>query len=177
MSFLFNLYMAVFGYIGFLGYLMIAPLSRDGDTGYIFYSLDFPFLLTIAIALAGGVTLYFVMNWLTKYFVEMGSKEVVENKETRYSFIHSLILLPLLIGIVITTLLNLPIPVFLSLMAPVFSPFSLLWPYSNLLNKVYPLDHSNREFERLNKLHPVLFVLLALTIIGNRLLVAGIYYN
>ena len=33
MLFLFNLYMSAFGYIGFFGYLMIAPMFTGGDTG------------------------------------------------------------------------------------------------------------------------------------------------
>ena len=51
--FLFHLYMSSFGYIGFFGYLIIAPMFPGGDTGYICYSLSFPIWLTIVIAIIG----------------------------------------------------------------------------------------------------------------------------
>ena len=175
--FLFNLYMSVFGYIGFFGYLLIAPMFSDGDTGYVCYALGFPIWLTIIIALAGAVVLYCLINILTKYFVEMGSKEIIENKEARKSFIRSLLLYPILIGIVLTTLLNLPTPAFISLIAPICSPLTFMWGYRNALKKNYSTNNANKKFDDLNKPHPWLFVFFVLTFIGNRLLVNGIYVN
>ena len=177
MLFLFNLYMSAFGYIGCFGYLMIAPMSTVGDTGFICDALGFPMWLTIAIGVTGVVALYLAISSLIKYFVEMGSKEVIENKNSRHSFIHSLILIPVLIGIVITTLLNLPVPAFVSLMASLFRPFTFLWPYGNALKKIYPLQHANKDFESLYSLHPILFVFLLVIVMANRLLVLGIYVN
>jgi hypothetical protein len=175
--FLFNLYMSGFGYIGFFGYLLIAPMFTGGDTGYIFDAIGLPGWLTIIIALTGAVLLYFLIVSLTTYFVEMASKEVMENKEDRKVFVRSLILYPLLIGIVITTLLNLPAPAILSLIAPICSPLSFMWGYGSALRKNYSTNNANKDFKDLNKLHISLFVLLALTIIGNRFLVSGIYFN
>jgi hypothetical protein len=176
--FLFNLYMSSFGYIAFFGYLMISPFfANSGDTGYICYALGIPTWLRITIALAAGVTLYFLMNILVRYFVEMASKEIVENNETRKQFVNSLLLYPIFIGIILTSLLNLPIKVILSLIAPVCSPFSFFWGYRNALTKIYPFDNFNREFESLNKPHFWLFLSLIVIVIMNRLLVYGIYYN
>ena len=175
--FLFNLYMSAFGYIGFFGYLIIAPMFPNGDTGYICYSLGFPIWLTIIIAIIGGIALYISINSLMKYFVEMGSKEIIENKDSRNSFIRSLLLFPLLLGIVITTLLNLPIPAFVSLIAPICSPLTFMWGYGNALKKNYSLDNANKSFQRLSKLNIWLFAFLFLIILFNRLLVIGIYAN
>jgi hypothetical protein len=176
-SFLFNLYMAAFGYIGFFGYLMIAPIFTGGDTGYICWALKFPFWLTIGIAISGGLILYMLVRDLMKYFVEMGSKEILEKKGTRIAFVNSVLLLPILFGIPVTTLLNLPVVTLISLIAPVCSPFTLLWDYGNALNKNYPVRTMNDQFERLNKLNFVLIILLILTIIYNRILVKGVYYH
>jgi hypothetical protein len=176
-AFLFKLYMAAFGYIGFFGYLMIAPMFTGGDTGYICYALQFPLWVTIVIAVSGGLILYFLIRTLMKYFVEMGSKEILEKKETRISFIHSLLLLPVLFGIPVTTLLNLPVVVLISLIAPLCSPFTLLWDYGNALDKNYHLKTTNSHFNRLNRLNFVLILLFILTIIYNRILVKGIYFN
>lgn len=175
-TFLFNLYMAAFGYIGFFGYLMIAPIFTGGDTGYICSALKFPVWLTICIALSGALILYFLVRNLVKYFVEMGSKEILEKKETRISFVHSILLLPVLLGMTFTTILNLPIVTLISLIAPVCSPFTLLWDYGNALYKNYNLNTTNDNFSRLNKVNFVLIILLICTIIYNRLLVKGIYY-
>ena len=176
-AFLFKLYMAVFGYIGFFGYLMIAPIFTAGDTGYICSALKFPTWLTIGIAVSGVLILYLLVRNLMKYFVEMGSKEIIEKKETRISFVHSLLLLPVLFGIPFTTILNLPVVALISLIAPICGPFTFLWDYGNALNKNYHLKTTNDHFNKLNRLNIVLIILLILTIIYNRILVKGIYYN
>lgn len=176
-GFLFGVYMAAFGYIGFFGYLMIAPFFTSGDTGYICWALKFPSWLTIIIAILGGLILYLLIRSLMRYFVEMGSKEILQKKGTRISFVNSLILLPVLIGIPCTTILNLPEIALISLIAPLFSPFTLLWDYGNALNKNYDLEYTNDDFDRLTRVNYVLIVLLVITIIYNRILVNGIYYN
>jgi hypothetical protein len=175
--FLFNLYLTIFGYIGFFGYLIIAPFFTDGDTGYICYALNFPFWLTISIAAAGAGILYLLMLKLTKYFVEMGTKEIVTTKELRIPFIHSLILFPLLIGIIITTLLNFPIPVFVSLIAPVCSPFTIMWTYGHALSKNYPTEKTNRDIHSIDKINVVWIIIFVLIILLNRFLVHGISVN
>jgi len=172
--FLFNLYMSAFGYIGFFGYLMMAPLFTGGDTGYICYALGFSIWMKIIVGLGGVAILWYLMKVLARYFVEMGSKEIVERKETRKVFTHSLLLYPIFIGIILTTPLNLPIKAVLSLIAPICSPFSFFWGYKDVLTKDYPMDNANKEFESLGKFHSWVFIALALTIIMNRLLVAGI---
>ena len=121
--------------------------------------------------------MYLSINGLMKYFVEMGPKETIENKDLRNSFIRSLLLFPLLIGIVITTLLNLPIPAFVSLISPICSPLTFMWGYGNALKKNYSLDNTNKNFQHFSKLNVWLFVFLFLTILFNRLLVIGIYVN
>jgi hypothetical protein len=175
--FLFNLYMAAFGYIGFFGYLMIAPIVTGGDTGYICSALNFPLWLTTGIAVSGVLILYSLVRNLTKYFVEMASAEILEKKETRISFVHSILLLPVLLGIPLVTILNLPTVALISLIAPICSPFTFLWDYGNALTKNYHLKITNEHFNLLNRLNFVLVILLILTIIYNRILVNGIYYN
>lgn len=175
--FLFNLYMSSFGYIGFFGYIMVAPLFTGGDTGFICYALEFPLWLTIIIALTGAISLYFLMKSIAKYFVEMGSREIVENKELRFPFIRSLLLYPIFIGIIITTILNLPIKNVLSLIAPICMPFSFFWGYKNALSKIYPYDKANKEFESFNKPNFWLYFILIIVLVANRLLVSGIYIN
>jgi len=173
--FLFNLFMSAFGYIGFFGYLMIAPMFTGGDTGFICYALGFPLWLTIIIALGGAISLYFLMSGLAKYFVEMGTKAIVENKKNRVLFINSLLMYPIFIGIILTTLLNLPTKSVISLIAPICSPFSLFWGYGSALRRQDSVD--NKDFESISESHLWLYLLLVITVIVNRLLVFGIYVN
>ncbi|MDB5225959.1 MAG: hypothetical protein JWN78_152 [Bacteroidota bacterium] len=173
--FLFNLYMSVFGYIGFFGYLMIAPMFAGGDTGFVMRATGFPMWCIILIAIAGGFILYLLMKSLTKYFVEMGSEELIINPDQRKKFIHALMQYPLYIGIIITTVLNLPVPVLLSLIAPVFSPFTLMWSYGDALIKPYTSQHFNKNFKQLNSFSPMLIFVLFVVIAVNRYLVHGIY--
>ena len=107
----------------------------------------------------------------------MGSKELIENEVKRNKFVHSLILFPLFIGILFTTLLNLPIPTFASLIAPIFSPITLMYGYGNALKKKFNTESMNKEFELFNRFNYTLVIMLALVVIMNRLLVHGIYIN
>ncbi|HXB29996.1 MAG TPA: hypothetical protein VNW49_09265, partial [Puia sp.] len=175
--FLFKLDMSMFGYIGFFGYLMTTPIFTGGDTGYICTALHFPLWLNIMIAVSGAFILYLIVRSLMKYYVEMGSKEILEKREARFSFVHSILLLPVLFGIPCTTLLNLPVIAFLSLIAPFFGPFTILWDYGNALTKKYEFKSTNDNFEKLNRLNYALIFLLIITIFYNRMLVKGIYYN
>jgi hypothetical protein len=175
--FLFNLYLSVFGYIGFFGYLIIAPVFTYGDTGYICHALNFPIWLTIAIAAIGVIILYLLMRTLIKYFVEMATEEIAITKKHRIPFINSLILYPLLFGIIITTLLNLPIPTLASLIAPICSPFTIMWTYGNALSQKYPTSKMNQDIKPINSIHYKLLIVFVLTVIVNRLLVGGLTIN
>jgi len=133
--------------------------------------------LIIFIAVAGFAALYFLQKNLTKYFVEMGTDELIADSNLRKPFIHCLIQYPLYIGIVITALLNFPVPVLISLIAPVCSPMTIMWSYGDALKKTYTTQHANIEFKKLNSIQPVLFILLIIIVAINRLLVPGIHVN
>jgi hypothetical protein len=173
LTFLFCLYMSVFGYIGFFGYLMIAPVFTYGDTGYIFNALNFPMWIIICIALSGAVILYFIMRSLMKYFVALGTEEISNSKELRSPFVNSLIFYPLLIGILITTLLNLPVPTFASIIAPLCSPFAIMWAYGDALRKIYPHTIMSKDLLSINSKNLKWLIALILIVLMNRLLVMG----
>ncbi len=174
---LFYAYISINGYIGFFGYLIIAPWFPNGDTGYICYALGFPIWVTIILAIAASIVIYLLINSLMKYFVEMGSKEIIDNTQSREVFVRSLILFPLLIGIVVTTLLNLPIPVLISLIAPTCGSLLFLCGYESAVRKNYSTEHANKEFDQFNKLNIPSIIFFIITIIFNRLLVCGIFVN
>lgn len=81
------------------------------------------------------------------------------------------------IGIVIRTLLNLPAPAFISLIAAICSPFAFLSGLGSAFGTKYPLDSANKEFGKLNKLYIAPFISFAMIVVVNRLLVYGFYWN
>jgi hypothetical protein len=172
--FLFLLYMSAFGYIAFGGYLMIAPLFANGDTGFIFNALHFPMWLIIIIALGGVAFMLYRMKRLSRYFVELATEEIIKDKAQRRAFFNTLIKFPLYFGIMITTLLNFPVTAFISLAYPLFSPLNLLWAYGYCLDANDPGIKSNQELNHLYKVSPVLIIAFILSIIYNRLLVYGL---
>jgi hypothetical protein len=175
--FLFNLYLAIFGYIAFFGYLMVAPFFTYGDTGYIFKAWGFALWLTVLIAIIGAVLLYAIMCKLIRFFVEMGTSDIIADKRSRHLFMGCLIHYPLYIGIIITTLLNLPTPSVLSLIYPIFSPFSIMWVYGNGISKVYAFDNMNSDLSAIKKIEPVWLIVFFLIVAINRFLVFGIIVN
>jgi hypothetical protein len=177
LTFLFNLYMSVFGYIGFFGYLMIAPIFTYGDTGYICEALNFPMWFTITLAVLGAIILYLIMRSLMRYFVEMGTEEIANTQKLRETFINSLIFYPLIFGIVFTTLLNLPVPTFASLIAPLCSPFTMMWAYGDALKRNYPSMNMNNDLNSINSKSYKWQLLFVLTVFINRLLIEGFSFN
>lgn len=174
--FMFENYMSIFGYIGFFGYLMVAPFFADGDTGYIFQALSFPLWLVILIALLSFVMLYIFMVKLTRNFVLICPIEALEMDHSRAQFMTKTVLLPVIIGIFIITILNLPVLFPLSLIAPIMSPFTILWTYPIALKRDYPGMISNLDFDKINRFSPTILTGLLAIILINRLLVLGFQF-
>jgi hypothetical protein len=174
--FIFQNYMSIFGYIGFFGYVLIAPFFEEGDTGYVFQALGFPLWLVIGIALLSFVVLYRIMARLTRNFVLICPFEVLEMHYTRMMFMKKAVLFPVFLGIIITTLLNLPAMVYLSLFAPICRPFTILWTYPLAVNKNYPGLMYNSDFKEINRFSPIALTFLVIIILINRLLVSGLSF-
>jgi hypothetical protein len=174
--FLFFVFMSVFGYINFGGYLLISPFFKGGDTGFVFLKLGFPIWLTILLAIGGAVFLFYAIKMLSKYFVQMASEGIINDKLERRTFINSLVKYPLYLGVIITTLLNLPVVVILSLLYPICSPFTLFWGFGYLLDTPYETANANKNINTLTTLSPILVAVFILTIICNRLFVTGFFW-
>ena len=170
---LFLWYLAAAGYAGFFGYLMIAPFFTYGDTGFVLTALNVPMVIIFIIAIAGIAMLYLVMNLLAKHLVALMPDAIAGDMNERQQWIRALIVFPLLFGTPVVTLLNLPVPTFLSLLAPICTPFALLYPYGYYIKGKPGFIHSNGD--SLSARTPIiLFVLLIAIVALNRLLVYGI---
>ncbi|AHF17785.1 hypothetical protein [Niabella soli] len=173
-GYLFLLYLSASGYIGFLGYLMVAPFFTYGDTGLIFNQLHFPVALIIVIAVAAAFVLFLVFRQLAVLFIRFADEETIKDIAERRRYTKAVILYPLLGGIIITTLLNLPVPTTLSLIAPLCSPFSMMWIYGAMLNRKQRNIDGNPFFAGTHKMVPAIIAGFTAMVIINRLLVLGI---
>jgi hypothetical protein len=170
---LFNIYMTAFSYIGFFGYLMVAPFFSYGDTGYILHALSFPTWSIYLVAVFGVFMMYILMASLTPHWVSLMHTETADDVQLRRDFIKNLIFLPLLIGIPIYTLCNLPTPTALSLIAPICSPLAILWVYGLYLKSTpykIPIDTSETSNQKLGMVWTAFATVVFIT---NRLLVFG----
>lgn len=171
--FMFQNYMAIFGYTGFFGYLIIAPFYTDGDTGKVLQLLDFPLWSVIGISILALVSLYTIMFRLTRNFVLLCPIEALEIKYARRRFMFIMIFYPFILGTITTTLLSLPVAAAFSLIAPFIRPFSIMWTFPQALNKEYRGTVSNEHLESINNFRIFPVIALSVMVIVNRLLVAG----
>lgn len=172
MTALFTFYMSAFSYIGFFGYMFIAPFFAYGDTGYVLRAIGCPMWLIIVQAIAGALALYMVMRKLAVHIVALMSTATATDIKARRRFVSYIIFYPLLAGIVTTTLLNLPVPTTLSLIAPMTSPVTLLWVYGDYMRGKQTYADETESIN--NKLKPVWWLALLAIIVVNRLLVGGV---
>ena len=166
------MYMSMFGYIGFLGYVMIAPFFSHGDIGFIMRAIGCPsWLMLVLVALSAWAALV-IFKTFAAPIAGMTSKRVADNSGLRRKFVYSLIFIPLFIGIALTVPLNLPAPTPLSLIAPLTSPFIILWPFRYYL-KATTRHHD--ESELLAQCISAKWVILLIVVVAvNRLLVQGL---
>ncbi len=167
------LYISIFGYIGFFGYISIAPFFSYGDTGYALRIVGCPMYVIIVLAIISVAIIFFIMKSLSSYIVAMMDVNTAQNYQRRNKFITAIVLYPLFIGIIITTILNLPVPTPLSLIAPITSPFVVLWPYYYYLTTQ---TKNTDEDQSINSQIKYKWILtLVILILVNRLLVLGIH--
>lgn len=105
---LFWLYMAVFGLINFLGYLLIAPVVKGGDTGQIMALLHVPAAVQWAVAALGLYALIKVVGSTAPLFLGLLPTEMQADAAQRTTALRGLILWPWLVGSVVLVLLALP---------------------------------------------------------------------
>lgn len=168
------LYLSIFGYIGFFGYVMIAPFFSYGDTGYALHAIGCPMWGIILLSVLAVTAFYFLSKAWSPHFIALMSKGTASGFQQRKKFIYSLVLLPLFIGIVVTTLLNLPSPTFLSLMAPLTSPYVILWAFGYYLKKEGTYFDEQESIGK--KIYLNWLIIMIVIIAINRFLVSGIQF-
>jgi hypothetical protein len=131
---LFWLYLAVFGLVNFLGYLLIAPFVKGGDTGQIVALLHVPAAVQWTVA---GLSLYVLIKIIggtAPLFLRLLPLAVQAEAGARTAALRALIGWPWLVGSVVLVLLALPAP-HPAVVANMFmSPMVLRRTYANALS-------------------------------------------
>lgn len=166
------LYLSIFGYVGFFGYVMIAPFFSYGDMGFVLRYIGCPMWLIYTLAALAGVVLFFLGKAWSVHFIGTMSRATAGSPKLRRQFIYSLVFWPLFIGIAVTTLLNFPVPTTLSLIAPLTSPFVLLWPFGYYLRNAGVYYDEEESIGK--KIYIGGIIALVVIIVINRLLVGGV---
>jgi hypothetical protein len=165
---LFWTWMMLWGYIGFFGYIFMTPFFNYGDTGFVAEQLHVPETGRLVIGACGIAAFFFISTISLKKFAHLwrdGEKKV---------FFDNVIFFPLIAGVVLTTLLNLPVPTFLSLLAPLCMPWCVMMVYGKLLGQKDLKPETSKEPNALNNFSKLLFMFLVIVLLINRILVFGI---
>ncbi len=135
LSRLFFLWLGLGGILTFLGYILIAPVAMEGDTGLVFSYFNFPIYLTIALAVISFLVINKVFSHLAPQFVFYRSPGIFHQRQTA----RQLFVIPIFASIVITTLLNLPTEDVLNLAATLFMPLA----YFSIMGDYYKIEIDN----------------------------------
>jgi Peptidase M50B-like len=168
---LFYLWMSVMGFITIGGYLMLTPLVDYGDTGRVFTLLNAPLWLKWVVAFLAIVALMRVILNFTKDFENQLPNNLGDESFKPGELANILIARPVLLGIVLTTLISLPAPTFISILYPTTSPFITFMIYGRLRRKKDKLIGNASYPEKVS------MMLVAITIVAigvTRLLVKGV---
>jgi hypothetical protein len=135
---LFLLWLGMGSILNFLGYLLIAPIAKEGDTGKVFADWGVPLYLAIALAVVVFGACRWLYSWFATQFVYYKSAPVFDVAATQ----KQLFLYPILGVIVLLTLLSLPVVTWISLLPTIFLPmcyFGTWGAYRRLPLKDAPL--------------------------------------
>ncbi len=127
---LFVQWLALLGFINFFGYLMLTPLSSEGDTGKVAELLGFPILLSVLIAITGIALLVLIVIRQDKQF--RGFLHGEPHSRERARWINALVFFPIVAGSVVNVAFAFPIPVIISAIYPATSSFTVLAGFATM---------------------------------------------
>jgi len=159
---LFMTWLGMGSVLGLLGYLLIAPFAKDGDTGRVFSYLGVPTFISILIAIISFIFISYVFRKWSSQFIFYKTEDHFDKKETQ----KQLFIYPIFASMVIMTILSFPITTWVSLLPTIFMPMS----YFSTYGKYKRIDNINPDLT-INKISSVLVVLTIFTIIIFRYLV------
>ena len=166
-------WLGIKGVISFLGYLMIAPFVAVGDTGKIFSLIEMPMVWQLAIMVVSLlVAVLFLLKLHRGYevFIHEDLQPIDKHKKGKWA--NALIMYPIFIGIVVTTLLAFPIPHIVSILPATTMPFMLFMTYGKIITSKNQLPANGSK--NFNSLSYWLILISLVAVILNRVLVFGL---
>jgi len=158
------LWLAIFGWITSLGYLFIGPLAHGGDTGKVYAELGVPVAVQWVLAIGAVVVLIWLVRRTSDEFARHVDMRLEGEARSRPAVANALIAGPIITGAVVTTLLSLPIPTFVSLLFPLTSGFLVIAAYRRFRRSTAPLPEGIRYPARVSA--AALMLLIALTAVS-----------
>ena len=156
------LWLGLYNILIFLGYLLIAPISKSGDTGKVFEYFNTPNFIIITIAIVALILitkLFIKISNEFRYYKNEGGFNIDENSK-------QLFLLPIIGSIIIFTIMNLPVVIWVSLLPTVFMPMA----FFRIMRSYKKLNLDNAIFE-VNKISLILVIATTFLTIGFRYLI------
>ncbi len=163
------LWLSLLGFVNFLGYLMLTPISKAGDTGKVADLLQIPYFFRFLIAVAGLVILIVVVKKTGELFA-IFIPEKTELTERR-KYVNRIMFFPVLAGSIVNVILSFPVTVVLSVIYPATSSFVIMSAYKMILRSPKTAAQKSVIEDRIS---PFLIILAIIVIIVNRLLTIGI---
>jgi len=171
---LYFLWMGIVGISSFFGYLLIAPFATFGDTGKVFNLLEIPMELQIIFSVFSIAMITIILIKSTRHLENFIIYDFGSTRTNRTKYAISLILIPLISGIILSTALQFPIPHPLSLIASICMPMCIMAIFGTFLGSNKALAVNKDSSQNLHKFSYIMALLFIFTIIINRLLTYGI---
>ena len=162
LSKLFMLWLGMNGVLMFLGYILIAPIAKDGDTGKVFDFFNVPTSISILIAVISFIFITYLFSNLSKEFRFYKNEDSFDQNENK----KQLFLYPILGSIIVITFLNLPVITWISLLPTIFMPMS----YFSTMGHYKKLSLDNPEL-KIDYISKPLLILTIISIIVFRILI------
>lgn len=159
---LFFLWLGLQNILMFLGYMLVAPIAKDGDTGMVFDYLGIPMFLSISIAISFFIFVNFLFSKFSNQFVFYKNEDLFNIQENS----KQLFLWPILSSIVMMTILSFPIYSWVSILPSVFMPMT----YFTTMERYKKLKFTNAQVT-ISNLSVPLVILTIISIMLFRFLV------
>ncbi|MEM8897816.1 MAG: hypothetical protein AAGC85_06915 [Bacteroidota bacterium] len=170
------LWMGITGVLAFMGDLMIGPLMPVGDIGKVYDILDVPPMIQIGIAIFSAMLLIIIFIFSARLFEPFVGEDLGGDKRKQGQWARNLIMFPLFTGLVLVTILHLPLTHGISLIRTVLPPFVILTIYGAFMGRKFSFS----SFQAASNVHVKVSVLLVvLTIMGiviNRWMATGVSF-
>lgn len=162
LSKLFMLWLGLGGILEFMGYIVIAPIAKAGDTGKVFDYFGFPLLLSLGLAIVSFVAIYLFFVRLAPQFAHYKGKQKFDQRANA----KQLFIYPIFVTIILGTLVSLPVVTWISLLPTIFMPMA----YFSIMGAYFRLKITDPPVQ-VEKVSIALVIITLLTVITFRLLV------